>query len=275
MGFDGSGMIIAKGPRANKFEIGDDIFVRASRSYKGTFARHILLSEDIAAIKPVNLSYQEAASLPLVALTTIQALEYAEARSGQHLFINAGAGGIGSFAIQYAKTLDLEVTVQCHRRDKAFLQSFGPDHFIFYNEENYLDSGPIFDIVYDCLGKDHTIFSFTTIKKGGTVVSIAGPPDKYFAKREKLGLAAKIFMWTMNRKVYAAAKKAGGKYFRALTRSDGDQLAALVPFLESNQIKPVIDRRFNFEQTISALEYVKKGRSKGKVVIEIKKTKQI
>ena len=222
------------------------------------------------AKKPKNISHQEAASLPLVGLTTVQHLsEYAAAAPGQHVFINVGAGGIGTFAIQYAKALGLEVTVQCNSRDEQLLKPLGVDHFIFYDEQEYASLGAVFDIVYDCLGGPHTVDSFKVVKRGGIVASIAGPPDHDFARRENLGLLPKLFMRFMSRHVYQAARKAGARYVRALTRPDGDQLREITALVEAAKIKPLIDRVFDFADTIEALQYVKKGKSKGKVVIDI------
>ncbi len=271
MGFDASGVILQVGSEVNKFSVGDEIYVRASRKNMGSFATKMLVDKEQASIKPRNLSHLEAAAFPLVALTTIQAVsQYANAQPGQHIFINAGAGGIGTFAIQYAKSIGLEVTVQVNSRDRALMESMAADHLILYDRENYLDQGGKFDIVYDCLGGKYTTGAFQVLRQGGVVVSIAGPPDKDFADREGLGLMAKIVMWLMNRKVYRAARKVGARYYRALTRSDGTQLDQLTPLIESGQIRPVIDRIFDFSDAIDALAYVKRGKSKGKVVIRIR-----
>ncbi len=270
MGFDASGTVLEIRDDNSPFHIGDKVFIRTGRQNKGTFATHLIADAHQISLMPNRLNFLEAASLPLVGLTTVQHLtEYTQAKSGQHIFINVGAGGIGTFAIQYAKALGLEVSVQCNSRDEAFLKPLGVDHFIFYDRESYLDKGPIFDIVYDCLGQEHTIRSFSVVKSGGIVASIAGPPDRDFADRENLGVLAKLFLSFASRKVYKAAKSAKAKYVRALTRPDATQLDHIRKLADAEKINAVVGRVFPFEETIEALAFVKAGKAKGKVVIKI------
>lgn len=270
MGFDASGVVLEIGKAIDRFKVGDEVFLRTGRDNKGAFATHLIAAEDQVCQKPTKMNFEEAASIPLVGLTTVQHLtEYARAKPGQHLFINAGAGGIGTFAIQYAKAIGLEVTVQCNSKDETFLRPLGPDHFIFYDQSSYLDAGRAFDIVYDCLGGDHTLQSFQVIKPGGIVASIAGPPDRAFAEREGLGWMAKLFLTFTNRSVYRAAKKAQAQYVRALTRPDASQLETIRVLIDDGLIRAIIGKIYPLSEGIEALAYLKRGKAKGKVVLQM------
>jgi alcohol dehydrogenase len=269
-GFDASGVVLSAGARARRFKPGDAVYVRASRETIGTFAEKIALPEAFFALKPARVSHAEAASLPLVGLTTLQGFEKVGARAGQRILIHAGAGGIGTFAIQYAKHVGLHVTSTTSSKNADFVKSLGADLVIAYDRENYLEQGGDYDIVYDTLGGAFTVDAFKLVKRGGAVISLSGPPDRDFAKREGAGLLVRIVVWLMNRKVYAAAAQAGASYCWFFTEANGDQLRAIAALVDSGAIRPVIDREFAFDQLPAALAYLEKGRARGKVVLDVK-----
>jgi alcohol dehydrogenase len=269
-GFDASGVVLSAGTLARRFKPGDAVYVRSSRETIGTFAEKIALPEKFVALKPARVSHAEAASLPLVGLTTLQGFEKVGARAGQRILIHAGAGGIGTFAIQYAKHVGLHVTTTTSSKNADFVQSLGADRVIAYDRENYLEQGGDYDIVYDTLGGAFTVDAFKVVKRGGAVISLSGPPDRDFAKREGAGLLVRIVVWLMNRKVYAAAAQAGASYCWFFTEANGDQLREIAALVDRGAIKPVIDREFAFEQLPAALAYLEKGRARGKVVLKIK-----
>jgi alcohol dehydrogenase len=269
-GFDASGVVLSAGTQTSQFKPGDAVYVRASRESIGTFAERIALPEGFAALKPANISHAEAASLPLVGLTTLQGFVKVGARAGQHILIHAGAGGIGTFAVQYAKHIGLHVTTTTSSKNADFVKSLGADRIIAYDRENYLEQGGGYDIVYDTLGGAFTVEAFKVVKRGGAVISLSGPPDRDFAKREGAGLLVRAVVWLMNRKVYAAAEAAGASYCWFFTEPSGKQLREIASLVDSGAIKPVIDREFAFEELPAALAYLEKGRARGKVVLKVK-----
>jgi alcohol dehydrogenase len=223
-GFDASGIVISAGADATRFKPGDAVYVRASRDTVGTFAEQIALPEKFIALKPPTISHAEAASLPLVGLTTLQAFGRARARAGQRILIHAGSGGVGTFAVQYADHLGLDVTATTSAKNADLVRSLGADRVIAYDRENYLEQGGDYDIVYDTLGGAFTVDAFKLVKRGGVVISLSGPPDRDFARREGAGLLVRAAVWLMGRKVYAASAKAGATYCWFFTEANGDQL---------------------------------------------------
>src|SRR5262245_12105231 len=247
-GFDASGVVLSTGTGATRFKPGDAVYVRSSRETIGTFAERIALPEGFVAAKPASISYGEAASLPLVGLTTLQGFEKVGARAGQRILIHAGAGGIGTFAIQYARHVGLHVTTTTSSKNADFVKSLGADRIIAYDRENYLEQGSGYDIVYDTLGGAFTVDAFKVVKRGGAVISLSGPPDRDFARRMGAGLLVRVAVWLMNRKVYAASAKAGASYCWFFTKPDGDQLREIARLVDAGTIKPVIDRAFAFDE---------------------------
>ncbi|ANW06054.1 NADP-dependent oxidoreductase [Bradyrhizobium icense] len=269
-GFDASGIVLSTGARAIRFKPGDAVYVRASRETIGTFAEKIALPEKLVAPKPAAISYTEAAALPLVGLTTLQGFARVKARAGQRILIHAGAGGIGTFAIQYARHLGLHVTTTTSSKNVDFVKSLGADRVIAYDRENYLEAGGGYDIVYDTLGGAFTVDAFKIVKRGGAVISLSGPPDRDFARREGAGWLVRAAVWFMSRKVYAASAEAGASYCWFFTEPSGDQLREIAELVDRGAIKPVIDREFAFEQLPAALTYLEAGRARGKVVLRVK-----
>lgn len=271
IGFDGSGVVLARGKNAPKFAVGDEVFVRADRNRTGTFAEQVALDERWVAPKPSAMTHEEAAAIPLVGLTTVQGLkERARAEAGQRILIHAGSGGVGTFAIQYAKWLGLHVTTTTSSRNADWVAALGADEVIAYDREDYKTRGRVFDIVYDMLGGQSTLDAFDVVKPGGAVVSIAGVPDRDFPKQIGAGPVKALAMRIMGRKVYARADEAGAKYFRFLTESDGAQLAELGRLIDAGRIRAVIDSVHPFENIVEAMQLAARGRARGKIVIRMK-----
>jgi alcohol dehydrogenase len=269
-GFDASGVVKSVGAGGGRFKPGDAVYLRVSRDTIGTFAEQIAVDEKFVALKPSGVSHAQAASLPLVGLTTVQGFGRAGARAGQRILIHAGSGGVGTFAVQYARHLGPHVTSTTSSRNADFVRSLGAEKVIAYDRENYLEQGGGYDIVYDTLGGAFTIDAFKVVKRGGTVISLSGPPDRDFARREGAGWLVGIAVWLMGRKVYAASAKAGADYCWYFTEANGDQLRDIAALVERGAIKPVIDREFAFEQLPDALSYLQAGRARGKVVLKIR-----
>jgi len=270
LGFDLSGVIDALGDGADKFAIGDRVFARASRDTLGAFAEYSVQPERFVALAPANVDMAGAASLPLVALTTVQGLvDRAGAKPGQRILIHAGSGGLGSFAIQYARQLGMLVDTTTSSRNESWVGELGAERVIAYDREDYRRGGVAYDIVFDTLGGSHTLDAFTVLKPGGCVVSVAGPPDREMAARFGGNILIRTIMRFMARRVYAAARAKRARYFRYLTESDGGQLADVAALVEQGAIRPVVDRVHAFEDCVAAFEYLIAGRAKGKVVLQV------
>ena len=272
MGFDVSGTVRATGRGVRRFHVGDSVFARSSREHLGTFAEQVALDEQWVASKPASCSHAEAASIPLVGLTTVQALiDRAQAKPGQRILIHAGSGGVGTFAIQYAKILHLHVTTTTSSKNAEFVRQLGADEVICYDKEDYLQRGAVFDIVYDTLGDRYTREAFQVVKLGGVVVSIAGVPDKHFPQQVHASLFLRVMMGLMSRRVFKLAEETQASYHRFLTESNGLQLADIAMQMETGHLRPVIDQVFAFEHISEAMTSLAAGHTRGKIVVQVKK----
>lgn len=271
IGFDACGIIEDAGAAVRGLVPGDRVFVRAPRQKMGSFAEYLAVSARFVARAPETLSATQAASIPLVALTTVQALEdRARARAGQHILIHAGSGGLGSFAVQYAKNvLGLVVTTTASSRNSEWVAKLGADTVIEYDREDYRRRDLRYDIVFDTLGGATTRESFALLRPGGCVVSVAGPPDWQFAHQIDAGWLKAVLLHGVALPMQWRARRHGARYYRFLTESDGEQLAGIAAMLESGSVRPIIDSVFTFEQSVAALEYQARGHARGKVVIEM------
>ena len=173
IGRDVSGIVEKVGKNVKKFKKGDKVYSRINESHVGTMAEYVVSNVKDTALMPSNLSFDESASIPLVGLTTYQALvDIAKLSKGEKILIHAGSGGIGTFAIQLAKHLGAHVTTTTSTKNTSFVKELGADKVIDYTSENYLDEGAVFDVVFDTLGGEHTLNSFKVIKNEGRVISI-------------------------------------------------------------------------------------------------------
>ena len=268
LGFDAAGVVDAVGEAVVGFRVGDEVFLRASRNTIGTFAEFTTQPVQFVAAKPKNTDMAGAASLPLVGLTTVQGLvDRAHAAPGQRVLIHAGSGGLGSFAIQYAKHLGLVVDTTTSMKNSVWVKALGADGVICYDKEDYRHRGAVYDLVFDTLGGEHTIRSLDVLKPGGALVSVAGPPDREMVARFGRNVILRFLMWLMTRKVYAASAKKNVRYFRYLTESNGRQLAEIGDLVDAGTIRPIIDQAFPFEECVQAFDYLIAGRAKGKVIL--------
>ncbi len=224
-----------------------------------------------AALKPANLDFVPAASVPMVALTTWQALkERANVKPGQRVFIPAGAGGIGTFAIQLTKHLGAKVATTTSAGNVALVRSLGADEVIDYQQQEFENVLRDYDVVLGTLKGDSIEKSLQILRPKGKVVSLIGPPDAAFGRARGMnGLMVFVF-GLLSRKIIRRATKRGVEYSFLFVHPDGRQLAEIGKLLESGRIRPVIDKVFPFAQAKDALAYLEKGRAKGKVVVQIR-----
>jgi NADPH:quinone reductase-like Zn-dependent oxidoreductase len=271
LGFDCSGHIDSVGARVGDFAAGDPVYVRAPRQHMGSLAEYLVVEARFVARAPERLTLADAASIPLVALTTVQGLvDRAAAQRGQRILIHAGSGGLGSFAVQYAKhELGLHVTTTTSRRNADWVGRLGADVVIAYDEQDYQTLPDRYDIVFDTLGGATTADSFKVLRRGGAVVSVAGPPDWSFARQVGAGVPMAAAMWAKGLPMELRARLQGGRYFRYLTESDGAQLTHIAEVIDAGKLRAIVDRVFSFDQSVEALQYLEAGRAKGKVVVRV------
>jgi len=270
LGNDLSGIVTAVGKSVTRFKAGDAIYARLDKDRIGAFAEFAVVREGAAAPKPTNVTFEEAASLPLVALTAWQALvDLGKLRAGQKVLIHAGSGGVGSVAIQLAHHLGATVLTTVGQRNVDFVKSLGADIAIDYNGVRFEDVAKDCDVVLDSAGGDTLLRSFECVKRGGVVVSIGSTPSTAFARSWGLSPILVFVIGLMSRKVMAAARAHDARYEFLFMRPDGEQLRLITQLVESGAVKAVIDRVFPLDRVRDALAYSESGRATGKVVITL------
>ena len=271
LGHDVAGIITQVGKKVKKFKAGDEIYSRPSDFHIGTFAQYIAINENDVALKPSNLTMEEAASIPLVALTAWQALvESARLKKGEKVFIQAGSGGVGTIAIQLAKHLGATVATTAGTRSFALVKALGADISIDYKTQDFETLLKDYDVVLNSQDNKTLEKSLNILKPEGKVISISGPPTSELAKEIGLPWYLKVILSLISFSIRSKAKKRLVDYKFLLMKASGSQLDQITKLIEADIIKPVVDKIYAFEQTNEALEYVESGRAKGKVVIKIK-----
>lgn len=271
-GHDVAGVVAKVGSKVSKFKVGDEVYARVSDHRVGTFAEYISIHEKDVATRPKNISMEEAGSIPLVGLTAWQALvEIANLKKGQKVFIQAGSGGVGTFAIQLAKHLGATVATTTSAGNIALVKSLGADIVIDYRNEDFETKLKDYDVVLHS-NRDKKILekSLRILKPGGQLITLTGPPTPEFAKQLGLAWHLKFITKILSSGVKKYARKRNVRFTFLFMRAEGNQLNQITKLIESGVIKPVIDKVFQFEQTNEALAYVETGRAKGKVVIKVK-----
>jgi alcohol dehydrogenase len=271
LGHDVTGTIVGVGSKIKSFKIDDEVFARPADFHIGTLAEYIAVDENDVALKPKNISMEQAASVPLVALTVWQAfVEKAKLKKGQKVFIQAGSGGVGTIAIQLAKHLGATVATTTSANNFELVKSLGADVAIDYKTQDFETILKDYDLVLNSQDEKTLEKSLRIVKPGGKVISISGPPDVAFAKETGLSWFMKTAIFFLSRKVRSQAKKLGVDYSFLFMQANGKQLSEIGKLIETSIIRPVVDKVFTFEQTNEAISYVSSGRAKGKVIVKVK-----
>lgn len=271
LGNDVAGVVVRAGAGVRKFRAGDEVYARPDKDRIGTFAEFIAVDENDLAPKPKRLTMEEAAAVPLVALTAWQALvEIADVRQGQKVFIHAGSGGVGTFAIQLAKHLGATVATTTSTANVDLVTRLGADVVIDYRKDDFETVLRDYDVVLSSLDGKTLEKSLRVLKPGGKLISISGPPTPAFAREIGKPWTLGPVMSVLSRRIRKAAKRRQVDYSFLFMRANGNQLREITALIDSAIIDPVMDRIFPFEQTNEALAYVDTGRAKGKVVIKVK-----
>ena len=263
MAYDVSGIVVETGDEVSNFEIGDLVYSRVPQEQMGTLAEYVSVNSIAVSKKPGNISFAEAASIPLAGLTALQSLEYAGIKENDKVLIHAGSGGVGSFAIQYAKTKGAYVYTTTSTSNVQWVKELGADRVIDYKTEDYKSIVKDADIVFDTLGQNYTEEAFEVIKKGGIVVSVVGPLDEESAQ-----------MFGMNdyklpEELASLVRDQEASYKFIFMHPNGSHLEVIKSLIEDENIKPIIDTIYPFNESIDAFLHLASGRAKGKIVIKI------
>jgi len=271
LGNDFSGVVAKVGAKVTRFKAGDEIYARPRKSKIGNFAEYSAIHEDDIALKPKNLSFEEAASIPLVGLTSYQALtDILQLKKGQKILIQAGAGGVGTFAIQLAKLMGATVATTASEAGANLVKSLGADEIINYKTEKFEEILKNYDAVFDTLGDEILEKSFGIIKDGGKLVSVSGLPNARFGKEYGSGFFKTLLFSAASHKLTGLEKKHNVQYTFLFMKPSGEQLRIIANFIETGKIKPIIDKVFSFKDAQKAMEYAESGRAKGKIILKIR-----
>jgi NADPH:quinone reductase-like Zn-dependent oxidoreductase len=270
LGHDVAGKVVKVGQSVHKFKVGDKVYARPRDHRVGTFAEFIAINEADVSLKPENLNMEEAASIPLVGLTAWQALvEVGKVQPGQKVFIQAGSGGVGTFAIQLAKHLGATVATTTSATNIPLVKALGADVVIDYKTQEFENILAGYDLVLNSQDAKTLQKSLGVLKPGGKLISISGPPDPAFAKAFGVNMFLKFVFTLLSRTVRKKARRLGIDYSFLFMRAHGPQLSEITSLVEAGAIRPVLDKVFPFESTGEALAHVAPGRAKGKVVITV------
>jgi alcohol dehydrogenase len=271
LGHDVAGVVVEVGPRVRQFKVGDEVYARPDDFRIGTFAEFVAVKEASLAPKPKGLTLEEAASIPLVALTAWQALiEKADVKKGQKVFVQAGSGGVGTFAIQLAKHLGATVATTTSTTNVALVESLGADLVIDYKTQDFEDVLRDYDVVLNSQDRKTLESSLRVLKGGGKLISISGPPDPEFGKDIRASGFVKLIMRVLSSGIRRKAKSRGVSYSFLFMKANGSQLREITRLFDAGVIRPVMDRVFPFESTNEAMAYVESGRTRGKVVVKVR-----
>jgi NADPH:quinone reductase-like Zn-dependent oxidoreductase len=270
MGSDLAGVVVETGSRVTRFKAGDAVFASVFDMAAGSLAEFVAVPEQVAAFKPANLDFVQAASVPMVGLTSWQALhERMQLKPGQKVFVPAGSGGIGTFAIQLAKQLGATVGTTTSTANVELVRSLGADEIVDYKKEDFEHTLHGYDAVLATVKGDGLEKSLGIVNPDSAVVSLVGPPDAAFARARGMNWLMRFVFSLLSRKIIGLAEKRGASYSFMFVRPDGGQLARIGELLESARIRPVVDRVFPFSQAKEGLAYLEQGRAKGKVVVQM------
>lgn len=271
LGCECAGIVEKTGKNVINFKTGDKVYTKLPQDKIGAFAEYAAVNQKYAAKMPENCSFNEAAAIPIAALTIYQALtEELNLKENGRLLITGGSGSFGQIAVPVAKTFGQNIIVTGNNRAENHILSLGAEKYIDYKKEKYWETLSDIDYVIDTTNSKDFTHSFSVLKKGGTLISLKGIPNKEFAVKHNLSFMKKILFSLAGAKYDKEAANQGKKYKFLFVRSDGAQLQKITEIVEKNNIKPVLHEKiFNLEQTNDALNLLAHGHINGKIIINI------
>ncbi len=256
MGVDFSGTVEAVGKDVKNFKPGDEVFGGGN----GAFAEYLTIREDRGlAMKPANLTFEQAAAVPIAGVTALQALrDYGKVEPGQKVLINGASGGVGTFAVQLAKSLGAEVTGVCSTRNLKMVLSIGADHVVDYTQDDYTESGEQYDLIIDMVGNHSPRENRRALTPAGKLVIVGGPSGDW------LGPAASLI------KAMLLSPFVEQEFVMILATLRKEDLVILGELMQTGDVTPVIDRRYVLTEIPDAIRYSEEGHVRGKIVIDMK-----
>jgi NADPH:quinone reductase-like Zn-dependent oxidoreductase len=249
LGADLAGTVEAVGPDVKELAVGDEVFGDISDCGWGAFAEYVCVPERSLVVKPANITFEQAAAVPLAAVTALHALRDGGIRAGANVLVNGASGGVGTFAVQIAKALGAEVTGVCSTKNVDLVRSIGADHVIDYTREDFTRGAERYDLIVDAAAFRSVSDCLRALDAEGTYVHVGG---------------------TTNGMLAAALASVGDKRVRVLmSKPEREALLFVKELLETGQIVPVVDRRYPLRQLPEAIRYLEGGHTRGKVVIEL------
>ena len=270
MGNEFSGIVEKTGSSVTDFTEGDRVYARMPLNKIGAFAEYVAINKYAIAKIPDYLKFDEAACVPLTALTAIQAFELMNPSKGEIIFISGGTGSLGAMAIPIAKDLGLHIITSGSEKNRQRVMDLGVSEFIDYKTQVYSEILSDVDYVLDTLGESELEKEFKILKPGGILVSLKGLPNEEFAKRMGLSKVKKLLFKFAGMKFDKLANKKNQKYYFLFVESNGKQLEQVSRIFEEKNIKPSIDTVFELSDVNKAMDKVDKGGSKGKTLIKIR-----
>ena len=271
MGNEFAGIVEKTGKNAARFKPGDRVYGRMPLKKIGAFAEYAAVKETALAVIPEYLSFEEAATVPLTALTAMQAFEVMDVHAGESVFISGGTGSLGAMAIPVAKSLGLHVYTNGSGENEERVRKLGAEKFIDYRKENYADVLSGVDHVLDTLGDRELPNEFKVLKEGGSLVSLRGLPNGRFARRSGMPLFKQLLFQLAGSKYDRMAAAKSQTYDFLFVHEDGSQLDRIGRlFDKEHPLETSIDTVFTLEEINEALAKVKQGKSKGKTIITVR-----
>lgn len=254
LGVDVAGDVEAIGSKVTQFKPGDEVF----GTCRGAFAEYVCTSESNLVIKPNNVTFEQAAAVPIAAFTALQGLrDKGKIQPGQKILVNGASGGIGTFAVQIAKSYGADVTGVCSTRNIDMVRSIGADQVIDYTKEDFTKSSQHYDLIFDAIGNHSLSARRQLLTPSGICVMAGGPSGRW-----KMGLASgiKALVWSR----FSSRKLTG-----LLAKSNKEDLTILHDLMATGKVKPVIDRHYSLSELPEAIRYLEQGHARGKVVVTL------
>jgi NADPH:quinone reductase-like Zn-dependent oxidoreductase len=248
-------VVEAVGANVTRFKSGDEVFGVCP----GGLAEYACGSESKIVMKPENVTFEEAASSPVAAFTALQGLrDHGHIQSGQKVLINGASGGVGTYAVQIAKSFGAEVTAVCRTKNVDLVRSIGADHVIDYTQQDFAETGQRYDLVFDCYWDHSLAASRRALQPNGIYVIVGGPVAK-----GKMGFMGRV----LKARLLSAFSKQ--KFVMFIAKSDQKDLEITRELMQSGKLKPVIDRRYPLSEVPEAMRYLEEGHARGKIIIDI------
>ena len=259
LGVDVAGQVEAVGRSVTQFKPGDEVF----GSCRGAFAEYACAPESALVMKPDNITFEQAAAVPVAAFTALQGLrDKGHIQPGHKVLINGAAGGVGTLAVQIAKSFGTDVTGVCSTRNVNMVRSLGADRVIDYTREDFTRGGQRYDLFFDCIGNHSLAACRCLLNPNGVYIPVGGEGGRWMIGALAQSVTALVLSWIVSQELVP--------FF--LARTTPQDLTLIRELMATGKVTPVIDRRYSLSEVPDAIRYLEEGRARGKVVIVLEHT---